>query len=315
MLTYYHQVSLLKRFPKDFKLYNGHIVHNKVYLNTDYYRIIPKGKKYFLWFTKHKCNAVSYFLEKGRYKTEIVNILNFDVCFDSNLTIGKGTICYGTLFKCGKIMYFSIEDVLYYKSTNVHMLSWTNKFTILANIMSQTKQVCYTNCNVVIGVPIITTDKLKALKEIQNIPYTPYSLEYINASNNKICIQLVSSIPNTINTGIFKLTASVKSDIYNVFCERHNIGIACVPNYKTSVMLNKLFRNIKENQNLDTLEESDDEEDFEDISEDKYVYLEKEYIFECVYNKKFNMWTPIKKISDKSVLTPYSKIQHLSKKK
>ena len=44
MLTYYHQVSLLKRFPKDFKLYNGRIVHNKVYLNTNYYRIIPKGK-------------------------------------------------------------------------------------------------------------------------------------------------------------------------------------------------------------------------------------------------------------------------------
>ena len=35
--------------------------------------------------------------------------------------------------------------------------------------------------------------------------------------------------------------------------------------------MNTLFRNIKENQNLDALEESDDEEEFENISLDKFV--------------------------------------------
>ena len=38
--------------------------------------------------------------------------------------------------------------------------------------------------------------------------------------------------------------------------------VACIPNYKTSMMMNALFRNIKENRNLDLLEESDDEEEF-----------------------------------------------------
>jgi superfamily II DNA/RNA helicase len=38
--------------------------------------------------------------------------------------------------------------------------------------------------------------------------------------------------------------------------------VAFIPDYSTSVMMNKLFRNIKENQNLDALEESDDEEEF-----------------------------------------------------
>ena len=38
--------------------------------------------------------------------------------------------------------------------------------------------------------------------------------------------------------------------------------------------MNELFRNIKENSNLDLLEESDDEEEFENVNPDKYVYLE-----------------------------------------
>ena len=52
--------------------------------------------------------------------------------------------------------------------------------------------------------------------------------------------------------------------------------------------MNKLFRNIKENANLDTLEESDDEEEFENTSEDKYVDLEKAIKFQCVYLKYYN---------------------------
>ena len=63
-------------------------------------------------------------------------------------------------------------------------------------------------------------------------------------------------------------------------------------------MMNKLFRNIKENYNLDTLEESDDEEDFENIAIDKYVYLDKSYRMVCSYMKKINKWIPVK-LADK----------------
>ena len=59
---------------------------------------------------------------------------------------------------------------------------------------------------------------------------------------------------------------------------------------------NKKFRNIKENNNLDALEESDDEEEFENEKEDRFVFLEKEYKFKCVYNYKFKKWTPITQI-------------------
>jgi hypothetical protein len=58
------------------------------------------------------------------------------------------------------------------------------------------------------------------------------------------------------------------------------------------VLLNKIFRNIKENDNLDALEESDDEDEFENNKEDRFVYLEKECMFNCVFNHKFKKWMP-----------------------
>ena len=48
-----------------------------------------------------------------------------------------------------------------------------------------------------------------------------------------------------------------------------------IPDYKTSVMLNKIFRKIRENDNLDYIEESDDEDDFQNTEPDKYVDLKK----------------------------------------
>ena len=56
--------------------------------------------------------------------------------------------------------------------------------------------------------------------------------------------------------------------------------------------MNKLFRNIKENNNLDTLEESDSEEEFENINIDKFVNLEKSYLIDCEYSSKFKKWIP-----------------------
>ena len=57
--------------------------------------------------------------------------------------------------------------------------------------------------------------------------------------------------------------------------------------------MNKLFRNIKENYCLDALEESDTEEEFENIDEDKFL-LHKSFIIDCKYNARFKKWYSIK---------------------
>jgi hypothetical protein len=58
--------------------------------------------------------------------------------------------------------------------------------------------------------------------------------------------------------------------------------------------MNSIFRNIKENTNLDLLEESDDEEEFEDDRIDKFVHLNKSYKMVCQFNNKFKKWIPLR---------------------
>ena len=102
---------------------------------------------------------------------------------------------------------------------------------------------------------------------------------------------------NSYKESIFKVMAQIEPDIYDLFIYKNGeyeyYDVACIPDYKTSVMMNKLFRNIKENDNLDAIEESDTEEEFENSKEDKYVYLDKSFKMKCEYNHKFKKWTPI----------------------
>jgi len=133
-----------------------------------------------------------------------------------------------------------------------------------------------------------------------------------NASTNEIVTkQLFIKPDDDMLTNIqaaFIIRPNVQNDIYELFV-RSTVkspqtkvsreydfvfhAFAHIPNYKTSVMMNKLFRTIKENQRLDSMEESDDECEFENIDQDKFVSLQTEYKMICKLNKKFCKWVPI----------------------
>jgi len=117
---------------------------------------------------------------------------------------------------------------------------------------------------------------------------------------------------------VFKVKPDIQNDIYHLYCMENNkeifYNVAYIPDYKTSVMMNKLFRNIKENDNLDLLEESDDEEEFQNENIDRFVDMNKSYLMICKFNHKFKKWYPIKEylsqkplIVEKNVLTDYEK--------
>ncbi len=120
---------------------------------------------------------------------------------------------------------------------------------------------------------------------------------------------------------VFWVKPAVQFDIYNLFCQRppdlcdricenktHKrtyCGVAGIQTYKTSVLLNTVFRKIRANQNLDAIEESDDDEDFEDVRESKWVLdMEKEVKMVCEFNAKVRKWIPVKLADeDASVIT------------
>ena len=111
---------------------------------------------------------------------------------------------------------------------------------------------------------------------------------------------------------IFKIIPDIDPDIYHLFVYKNGIeeyyDMAFVPDYKTSVFMNKIFRNIKENENLDAIEESDDEEEFENNREDKYVYLDRHFKLVCEYNSKFKRWVPISLAGENDKITTYNMI-------
>ena len=65
--------------------------------------------------------------------------------------------------------------------------------------------------------------------------------------------------------------------------------------------MNNIFRNIRENKDLDYLEESDDDEDFQNINEDKFVNLNKSANILCEYNYRFKKWVPLKTTKERKI--------------
>ena len=125
--------------------------------------------------------------------------------------------------------------------------------------------------------------------------YIEKSNDYNNmnhTNNKKYKIFIVSA---DIQNDIYNLVDldAVNDDLSNYDYAISNKLIAAIPDYKTSVFMNALFRNIKENKSLDALEESDDEDEFENTNIDKFVDLTKKIKMKCVFNYKFKKWTPI----------------------
>jgi len=152
-----------------------------------------------------------------------------------------------------------------------------------------------------------------------NYPYNAFATvrkigtETLPKPNTVICKQIRAdfSKPQYRMRTVFQVTADIQYDIYhlNAYGQKKKMmyyNVAYIPNYKTSVMMNRLFRTIKENENLDAIEESDDEDDFQNVTEDKYVDLHKTLLMECQFYPKFKRWVPMR------VMNPSCKVVHIS---
>lgn len=323
ILTQTDKSIILSNFP-NIKLSYENIIYKKV-LNCDFIVAIPKGKKCFAWFTYKDDEPVCFILELGNGK-EINDIKVIKACYSTELCYG--TIIYGTLFFSSGNKFFTIEDIFYYKNENFCRENWTNKLNKICQILEKDiKQVTYSikDSFVIFGSPIICKSHHEIIKKLDGLNYNIDSIQFklFNKTNSclfmnyedyinekfKIYKTSTSYKQNNINTQreksefIFNIRPDICDDIYYLYSlnennEEEQYSIALIPDYNTSVMMNQLFRIIKENKNLDALEESDDEEEFENEKIDKFVYLDKSYKMLCVFNSKFKKWVPIKTVND-----------------
>ena len=304
---------ILNEFPK-FELSYETMIHNKVH-DANVLLAIPDGGKFFAWFTTYKDENALFLLELDSNKN-IKTIQTAMTCFNDKLVYGDGTIFYGTNFKYNSSNFFCIEDLYYYKGDNYTNQSYLTKLRTLKQILqAEISPASLFNKYVIFGLPLMNSNFNSLLREIELLPYkiNQISFRYFeskksvfvkyykpNNNNNKLHeTNRGTSINNnsTIANKIFKVKADIQNDIYNLYISKNGTDeyhdIAFIPDYTTSVMMNKLFRNIKENNNLDALEESDDEAEFENDREDKFVFLDRAFKMVCQYNYKFKRWMPL----------------------
>jgi len=366
-LSFDEQNEILRNFPSTIKFSYEKSTHKKVL--SDLYVIIPKGKKYFVWFTHRNRKNICIFLEIG-YQNKIMNIFYRHVSFDDVLSYG--TIFYGTLFRtipeniekkniCNNEI-FSVEDIFYYKGDDTSDYSYHNKLKVIKNIFDTKLRYNMAFCKngVIFGLPIMTTDFTEAYDKAMELPYSVYSIQYkyfeekksyqsitefyhfsnninnssivnnnsiVNNSVNSVIVSVSNNGNNATSDGCVTNTYSDKPTVYNepikqkttskeiykIFFIKPDLQndiyysyqsnttnfdiiskeLAHIPDYKTSVLMNKLFRTIKENNNLDSLEESDEEDEFENIQIDKFVDLNKIIKMRCIFNYKFKKRVPV----------------------
>ena len=320
MLTEEDKENILSNFP-NIKLSYEKIIHKKVY-NFDVAIAVPEGKKSFIWFTFYNDKMLCLLLEfDEQQKKQIKNIKIMNCCFSKFLCYG--TIFYGTYFYHENNPFFCIEDIFMYKGNYILDCSIITKINKICDILkNDIKQLSYNNFCLVFGLPLIFISSNESSKIFENIKYKLSCIKYYNKNNinshfmilfdeyiknndvklpekiyNNEKIRKIEKSNQQINkfTKIFIVKPDIQNDIYHLYSlDNEYSGIACIPDFKTSAIMNKLFRKIKENNDLDALEESDDEEEFENPNVDKFVYLEKSYKMICNLNTKFKKWVPIK---------------------
>jgi len=295
---------LIGRLP-ELELSYDTIVHRKVY--ADVYVIIPKGKKALMWFTYWKGQNVCFKLTLNE-RGNICDVAIQPVCFSSDLSLS--TLLYGTVVEVDGLAHFTCENIYYYKGYYVGHSTFSKKLALFRELfVYYIKQVAYTNSFLIIGLPVMKTDFQEAVNFLAALPYPTYGIQMF--LKNKVISEGVYLLKQTtLHEGLFLVKATLQNDIYNLYggsaplppgCHVPTVayGIAMIPSYKSSVMMNSLFRTIKENANLDLLEESDEDEEFENSSESKFVDLNKEIVMKCVFNKRFRKWQPIEVVNAK----------------
>ena len=292
---------LISKFPRIDISYEKTIYKK---CQSNFYITIPKGLKYFAWFKYYNNKPTCFLLQINRKYKTINNITIFNCCFNKYLCSGQGTILYGTKIISKSNHFFNIEDIYFFKGINISHYNQSQKFKLFQDLMNNyIKQVIYTPNDIVFSLPIINNSFEYIIQSIKSLSYDVYYIQGRSFTANKTYLNFKNNIEKKIFANFF-VKPNIQDDIYQLFYYDNNnltfLDYALIPTFKNSVFMNSLFRNIKENKNLDALEESDDEDEFENINTDKYVHLNKNYTIKCRYSKKYNKWIPIN-ITDASI--------------
>ena len=261
-------------------------------------------------------------------------------------TIVYGTICDKININNESMKWFVIEDIISYHNIPMKSLKLCDRLGFVKQFLDNIHFCGVDESEIYLfRLPIIHTDKYSInikdalysvhhiqfrcsneIKPYMNVDLSTYVKEQHTLLTKKSIIvdnpvkpspitkRFTASFnkPQYKHKTVFIVKAEPQYDIYNLYAYGKNkqmvfYNIAYIPNYKTSVFMNSLFRNIKENRNLDYIEESDDEEDFQNMDEYKHVDVKKQILMECALHPKFKKWIPLR------IVDPRTNVIHIQK--
>ena len=248
-----------------FAIENIHVYENQ---NVDSFTVIQKdGLMYKLLSST-----------KDRY----TSIETYSGCLQARL---QSRVLFGVAVK-----YSSYSETL--KAVNTPSIIPYPVYAIQGRFKNQTDNKYYQNCQ--------TCQSRPPTQQLEQSHHRKFTTQSFTQSSMQQQVSVATTTAST-STKIFMVKAEPRVDTYRLRCPETNvveIEPAHVGDYKTSVFLNSIFRNVKENLSLDAAEESEDEESFQSSQEKQEMgfirYSDIEKAMVCSYNYKFKRWVPLR---------------------
>jgi hypothetical protein len=286
----------------DFELSYERVHHKKV---PNLYIAIPYSKKYLLWFTYFDNENCCYLLEYNTIKRKVQNYKKVSVFFNRKLCYGS--LLFGSIVTKNDVDYFCCENIYHYCGKNMTDVPFKIKLMKFRDLFENNmKALSYTGNELIVTLCIMDSNKEELIKKINDESYKIYGILCRNINNNTSYLLPFNRDIKGQKLMNFRVMAEIKHNVYSLYYYDVNKGIqfyqkTYIPDYKTSVMLNEKFRSIKEDSNLDLLEESDDDEEFENTNIDKFVFLDRYYNFKCYYHPKLKRFVPKEFTTEKKI--------------
>ena len=286
---------------------------------------IPVGHKWFVWFSFRGTKHGLYWMELNRNRL-IQRVFFQEATPPSSL---DESLFYGTLFYGTQTISdgpFVMEDVFYYRGNFVHCLPELHKWALFPPFLQQHSSYGF-RLPLIQGhnsgfdkPPPYPTHHIQIRHLTKTCPFTNWPVPKFQPpaaekpgerpSENNLLLNLKPAFKNwrkeqyQMDT-VFSVQADPADDIYRMFTfgpNRHLLfyDFCMIPDYETSKKMNTLFRRVRENQNLDWIEESDDEQD-----EAPATLSEQHRLITCRFHPKFRKWIPV------DVSPPKSRVVHI----
>jgi len=242
-----------------------------------------------------------------------------------NCTLATQTLIIATKFNISHQTFITFDDIYFYKGNNTFNFSFSQKLQIFDILLNQEITIKPYK-HILLGLPIISNNYNQLLQNISNLQYKIYAIKFKTSDSKTIKNILFSqeitySLPyyqnhitqsrniNNISNHSKHVQHVHQSQIkdlfvkptidmdtyhayYNVQClENDSCGMLHINNLKSSFHMNSIFRKVKENSNLDLLEESDDEDNYQN----SYGNIDPNTPIKitCIFNSSFNKWQPL----------------------